>query len=104
GFTLVEMMVSMALVIFIMLLLTQAFIAGLESFRQLKALGDMEERLRSAASILKGDLGADHFEGVKKLSDPDFFTFGPPQEGFFRIWQGKLRVGPPPLGSFPDNY
>ena len=28
-----------------------------------------------------------HFNGNKRLSDPNFWTNGPPEQGFFRIWQ-----------------
>jgi len=92
AFTLVEMLVSVALTLFIMVLLSQAFAAGLQAFRQMKALGDMEERLRSTSTILRRDLTAFHFENVRKLSDPNFWSTtyggGPPAQGFFRIWQG----------------
>ena len=36
AFTLVEMLVATALVMFIMLILSEAFVAGLEAFRTLK--------------------------------------------------------------------
>jgi hypothetical protein len=88
AFTLVEMMVSLTLVLFIMVLLSQAFQAGLESFRLLKGVGDMEERLRSVTTILRRDLAADHFEGRRRISDDSFWTLGPPREGFFRVWHG----------------
>ena len=94
GFTMVEMLVSVALVIFIMVILSEAFVAGLETFRQLKAIGDMEERLRAAAQVLRRDLAADHFEGKRRLSDPDFWLQGPPREGFFRIWQTQVPQDP----------
>jgi type II secretory pathway pseudopilin PulG len=87
AFTLVEMLVSMALILFIMVILSTAFSTGLQVFRQLKGLGDMEQRLRSASHILRRDLAAYHFEGPKKLSDATFWNYGPPQKGFFRIWQ-----------------
>lgn len=89
GFTLVELMVSMALIIFIMTILTEAFIGGLNSFQVLKANGDMDEKLRGVANILRGDLVADHFEDKRRLSDPNFWSAGPPREGFFRIFQGS---------------
>ena len=88
GFTLVEMMVSLALVLFIMVILTQAFQAGLESFRLLKGVGDMEDNLRSVATILRRDLAADHFEGKRRISDESFWSIGPPREGYFRVWHG----------------
>jgi hypothetical protein len=79
------MMVATALVLFVMVILTQAFSAGLEVFRQLKGIGDMEQRLRSTATIIRRDLVADHFEGKRRISDPNFWVTGPPREGFLHI-------------------
>src|SRR5262249_53474616 len=99
AFTLVELLVSMALIIFIMAILTEAFSAGLTTFRQLKAIGDMQERMRSVAILLRRDLQADHFQDIRgnRLSDIDLRPTnstglanpnpGPPQAGYFRIWQ-----------------
>lgn len=87
GFTLVEMMVSVALVLFIMVILTEAFGKGLESFRTLKGIGDLEAKLRSAVTVLRRDLAFDHFEGKRRLSD-DRLTWqiaGRPREGRFDI-------------------
>lgn len=89
AFTLVEMLVSLALVLFIMVLLSQALSTGLETFRQLKSTGEMEGKLRMAGQILRQDLKLDHFEGKRRLSDPSFWTQGPPREGFFHIEQGS---------------
>jgi type II secretory pathway pseudopilin PulG len=89
GFTITEMLVSVALIVFVMVILTEAFQKGLEGISKLKAIGDMEQRLRTAATVLRRDLFADHFEGSKRLSDPHFWREGPPREGFFRIWQGS---------------
>ncbi|HLN32257.1 MAG TPA: prepilin-type N-terminal cleavage/methylation domain-containing protein [Gemmataceae bacterium] len=103
GFTLVEMMVAMALTLFIMVILSQAFVAALETFRQLKAIGDMEERLRSVSTLLRRELAADHFEGRKRLSNPGFFNGGPPREGFFRIFQGSATAVAGPA-NFWEGY
>jgi len=88
GFTLIEILVAMALTIFLMVILAQCFVAAMTTFRQLKAVGDMEAGLRTAGSILRRDLAADHFEGKRRLSDPQSWVQGPPREGFFRIYQG----------------
>jgi prepilin-type N-terminal cleavage/methylation domain-containing protein len=88
GFTLIEMLVATALVIFIMVILTQAFTTGMDAFRYLKTIGDMQEKLRTATTIIRRDLVADHFDGKRRLSDANFWVIGPPREGFFRIWQG----------------
>src|SRR6516162_8020749 len=87
GFTLVEMLVAMALTLFIMVILSQAFITGLDTFSKLKGIGDMEETLRVAINNLRSDLTLDHFEGKRRLSDPAFLLAGPPQQGFFRVYQ-----------------
>lgn len=68
GLTLVEMLVSLALSVFMMAILSEAFVTGLKAFGQLKALADMEQQLRTAATILRRDLKAPHFEGNRKLS------------------------------------
>ncbi|MFM7148574.1 MAG: PilW family protein, partial [Gemmataceae bacterium] len=95
GFTIVELMVSMALIIFVMYVLAEAFAAGSKAFRDLKAVADLNTRLRTANNLLRRYLAADHFEGRKRLSDPDFWIDGPPKEGFFRIWQGSAPQYPP---------
>lgn len=93
GFTLVELLVAMALIVFIMVILSEAFSVGLESFRRLKAIGDMNEKMRLATIALQSDVAADHFVGKKRVSDPNFWSDGPPRLGFFRIYQGTQAVG-----------
>jgi prepilin-type N-terminal cleavage/methylation domain-containing protein len=88
GFTLVELLVAMALIIFIMSILSYAFVAATTTFRDLKAAGDMAEKLRSATTLLQRDLSLDHFDGRRRMSDPTFWLNGPPRQGFFRLWQG----------------
>ena len=56
GFTLVEVLVAMALIIFIMVILTEAFTAGTGVFRNLKSQGDMQEKLRAVAGVLRNDI------------------------------------------------
>jgi prepilin-type N-terminal cleavage/methylation domain-containing protein len=93
GFTLVELLVAMALIIFMMAILSGAFQAALGTFRNLKAQGDLAEKLRATAQILQRDLAANHFDGNRRLSDPTFWNNGPPQQGFFRIWQNSPAPG-----------
>jgi prepilin-type N-terminal cleavage/methylation domain-containing protein len=69
GFTLVELMVAMALTLFVMVILTQAFVTSLDTFSAMKGLGDMQVNLRTAENMLKTDLASDHFEGKRRLSD-----------------------------------
>jgi type II secretory pathway component PulJ len=86
AFTLVEMMVAMALTIFIMVILSQCFIQGLETFSSLKAVGDMQEQLRTAVTLMRDDLSQPHFEGERRLGDPlSSFISEPIREGFFVV-------------------
>ena len=79
GFSLVEVLVSMALILFIMSILAGAFGAASQAVSDLKAAGDLAEKLRAATSVLKRDLEAPHFyDGVNgssqiHLSDANFW-------------------------------
>src|SRR5262249_54377122 len=95
GFTITELLVAMALIVFIMSILATAFSEGMKTFRGLKGIGDMNQRLRTVSSLLRAELEADHFEGRRRLSDTQFWVMGPPREGFFRIWQGSAPVPEP---------
>jgi hypothetical protein len=101
------MMVTVALTLFIVVILATAFSTGLETFRQLKAVGDMHDQLRTATNLLRADLSADHFEGKRRLSDAIFWTVGPPREGYFRVTQSDPVNAPNPLnvdeGHDPDG-
>lgn len=91
GFTLVEMMVAMALTLFVMVILSQSFIAALDTFSGLKAIGDMDEGLRTAVNNLRSDLLLVYFNKdvngnpvrLKNLNNTA------PTEGFFHIRQGS---------------
>ncbi|MBY0527741.1 MAG: prepilin-type N-terminal cleavage/methylation domain-containing protein [Gemmataceae bacterium] len=85
GYTIVELLVAMALIMTIMAILSEAFVQGLETFSKLKAIGDMSERLRLASTVLRRDLNADHFEARIRPSDSSTIV---PASGFFRTYQG----------------
>jgi prepilin-type N-terminal cleavage/methylation domain-containing protein len=101
GFTLVEMLVALALTLFIMSILSEAFFAGTKVFRDFKAIGDMTRRLRTASRLLLNDLAAPHCldsgnatnpSNIRYLNDVNFWSTtptpkGPPAEGFFRFGQ-----------------
>jgi type II secretory pathway pseudopilin PulG len=102
GFTLVEVLVAAALCIFIMVILTTAFTTGLQAFRELKAIGDMQEKMRAVTIVMRRDLASSHFEynltaarvngsslGQLRLNDPNW---EPPDRGYFRIYQGSRPV------------
>jgi hypothetical protein len=104
GFTIVELLVAAALTMFVMYILAACFATALESFRQVKAVGDMQAKLRSTASTLRRDLMDEHFDrsfngkgGGPRLSDQNMtdVQWEPPAEGFFRILQlaGSFNEG-----------
>jgi prepilin-type N-terminal cleavage/methylation domain-containing protein len=89
GFTLIELMVSMVLTLVIMTILAQAFVMALNTFSGLKGLGDMQQALRTAAVILRGDLQCAHLEGDRKLNDPNLTNgINFPVNGFVVVKQG----------------
>ena len=56
SFTITELLVAMALIVFVMSILATAFSEGMRTFRGLKGLGDMNQRMRVAVSQLRDDL------------------------------------------------
>jgi prepilin-type N-terminal cleavage/methylation domain-containing protein len=100
GFTLVELLVAMALTLFIMVILSEAFSVGLGTFRQLKATADMQEKLRTVATILRRDLQANLYtvggtfpHYLHELDMSDLTNYSPPDAGFFRLWQQNTTGG-----------
>ena len=91
AFTLVELMVAMALILLMLSIMSQAFVIATGVMQGLKEVADMQEKIRPAITLLQRDLGANHFEGSKKLSDPEFWDNGPPKEGYFMLWQDKAN-------------
>jgi prepilin-type N-terminal cleavage/methylation domain-containing protein len=88
GFTLVEVLVSLALTVFILAILSQAFGTGADTFRTLKTVGDLNASLRTATTMLRSDLSAPHFEGQRRISDANYWRVGPPVQGYFYLSQG----------------
>jgi type II secretory pathway pseudopilin PulG len=109
AFTLVEMLVASALIIFMMYVIASAFESGLESFRKLKVQGDMQEKLRAAATAIRLDLTAPHFGDDSTLSDQRLNdqTWQPRSKGYFRISQPAPPAGQSSAGiqegADPDN-
>ena len=93
GFTLIEMMVAMALTMFVMVILSQAFVLSMETFSAMKGIGDMQINLRVASTLLRDDLSNDHFEGRRRLTDADIVS-RPPRSGFFAVHQGSANSSP----------
>ncbi len=101
AFSLVEVLVSMALILFIMSILAGAFGAASQAVSDLKAAGDLAEKLRGATGVLKRDLEADHFTDHINGKNPRLHeldlvsrlaTGAPAPLGFFRIFEQSADV------------
>jgi prepilin-type N-terminal cleavage/methylation domain-containing protein len=120
GFTLVELLVAMALTLFIMVILSQAFIAGAQTFADLKAIGDMNNRLRVASSTLRADLAAMWLTDGSTTPQTQCLSGNRPDaqnplpatlptpaghRGFFRVWQDGpySYAAPPPVPPSPPS-
>ena len=88
GFTLVELLVSMAIIIFMLSIMSQAFVIATTCMSGLKGVGELLDKGRPVLAVLQKDLSAYHFDGNKRLSDPDFWDNGPPRQGYFQISEG----------------
>src|SRR5262245_15307876 len=96
GFTLVELLVAMALIVLVMAILSAAFSIGLTSFSELKSIGDMSESLRTASSRMRLDLAANHLEDATGSPVPvSSLPLGAtgwtsPNRGYFSITQRSI--------------
>jgi Prokaryotic N-terminal methylation motif len=104
AFTLVEMMVAMALTLFIMAIIAQAFGAAQQIFSTMRTAGQLQERMRSGAMVLRRDLQSEHFDGPflagrggPRVGDQRLDQIGwyPPPRGYFEIRQFTLVNIPP---------
>jgi type II secretory pathway pseudopilin PulG len=121
AFTLIELLVVCALSILIMAIMATAFSTGLGTLGQLKAIGDLAERSKTATVALRADLQSDHFANADdspaplRLSDLNS-PFKPgtpaPKGGYFQIFQGlpSFDEGPDADGNrssragAPENH
>ena len=99
GFTLVELMVSAAVCVIIMAVLSTVFQTGIDTMRDMRSIGTLQDQLRAATEMIRHDLQADHFvprdrdpSTHKLLSGPRLSdqwlnepTWQPPIGGFFHI-------------------
>jgi len=104
GFTLVELLVSMAIIIFMLSIMSQAFVIATTCMQGMKTVGELIDKVRPVMTIMQRDLAADHFDGTKKLCDPDFWEYGPPREGYFSIIQGGVSEQETPSSGSVKYY
>ncbi len=102
GFTIVELLVALALVLFIMSIISQVFVDASEAFRSARSKAELTEKLRFITQTIRADLRSRHFENGRKLSDSDFWQDGPPKAGYFRLEQASFSSPVTTLSG--DNF
>src|SRR5579859_7664487 len=117
GFTIVELLVAMALIMLIMAILAEAFTKSIQAFSDLKAVGDMDQKMRALIVILTRDLSDEHFATVSNTTNAPLTptplsqinpSAGPPAvpgQGFFAFSQsaGSISEGAD-LDNLPSYY
>jgi len=88
GFTLVELMVSIGLTLFIMVIIVEAFTMSMDSFQGFRAVGELTTQVRGALYLMRTDLAQSHLEASRRTSDLGFWE-SPRREGFFVVRQGS---------------
>src|SRR4051794_17111254 len=98
GFTLPELLVALALIIFIMSILSSAFASASKVVSDLRAANDLAERLRGVMTLLRRDLAAQHLDNpTRRLSDNSWVPSNSSNKGFSRIYQpGTPQLYTPP--------
>lgn len=98
GFTLVELLVTLALTLFILSLFTTLFVAATGGIRTMKGIAAADQRVRNAVTILRKDLA------TARIRLPNFaagqpdqaFTAGPPPQqatgGYFMIEENSPAI------------
>lgn len=96
GFTLVEVMVAAAVSVIIMAILSTVFQTGIDTLRDMRSVGHLQDQLRAAIEILRRDLQADHF--LPRDADPNSHK----QISGARLSQQLLtdKDWQPPVGGF----
>ena len=104
AFTLVEMLVATALTLFIMAIIAEAFGSATKTFGTLRTAGQLQERERTAAQIIRRDLASEHFDGPfipgrsgprvgdQRLDQPGWM---PPLKGYFELRKTRVSVVEP---------
>src|SRR5262245_52803952 len=111
AFTLVEMLVAVALTLFIVAIIAEAFGAATKTFSTMRTAGQLQERTRGGAIVLRLDLAAEHFDGPyiggrggPRVGDQrlDLAGWMPPRKGYFEIRQFTSAI-PEPVQFFINN-
>jgi hypothetical protein len=96
AFTITEMLVATALILFIMAIISQVFASASKTYTAMRVAGDLQERARTGAAVMRRDLTLEHFGmpfssglsgprvGDQRLDQPGWT---PSKLGFFEVRQ-----------------
>lgn len=112
GFTLVELMISAAITVIIMTILSICFQTSMSAMSAMRAQGDAADQLRAVGEVMKRDIKTDHFQsaensfqvnnGGRRLSDYDFRVFAPYLTGAIAT-TGFVQITSPPSVKEGDD-
>jgi prepilin-type N-terminal cleavage/methylation domain-containing protein len=105
GFSLVEMLVVLAITALVLSLLATAYVMELRGIRSAKGLLEMDNDLRAAEQQIRFLLRQRHFESDLRVSEID--PNDPnrqPKAGFFAVIEGGPERLPPGVTSQPEIY
>ncbi|QDT63756.1 prepilin-type N-terminal cleavage/methylation domain-containing protein [Calycomorphotria hydatis] len=85
GFTLVEMLVSTALVVLMMLMFAQVFSIVTNTVSAQKGIAENDQKARTLINIVKGDLNSRTFKDIKPFWPGQTTSGIPEREGYFSI-------------------
>src|SRR5262245_8944599 len=105
GFTLPELLVSLALIIFIMSIIASAFGAAGKLVSDMRAAYSLAERLRGVMSLLRKDLSQQHLDNTpRRLGTSSWVPVNASNKGFFRILQlGRPTFVPDPAPTIREG-
>jgi prepilin-type N-terminal cleavage/methylation domain-containing protein len=86
GFSLVEMLVVLAITALVLSLLASAYVMELRAIRSAKGLIEMDEQLTAAERQIRYYLRLPHFEGNRRVSE--IGSSWTPSEGYFEVFDG----------------
>jgi len=108
GFTLMELLVSTALILFIMAIISQMFGSGSKIFTALRTSAQLQNNARSGITIIRKDLAQEHFAGPYYRGGPhlgdqrlDLPGWRPARQGYFEIIQGGPSLYEPGNTAVP---
>jgi prepilin-type N-terminal cleavage/methylation domain-containing protein len=95
GFTLVEMLVAVALVLFIMSIFAMLMQSAMQGVRDAKGINAVDQKLRNAVTLMKADLRQVYLaNGGTRFSPAELFTRRDriPTAGYFSIYENSRAL------------